>query len=56
MGLAFSDDTREQVIMLLTQINDAIDQLIDWNIDVKSEDDYYLFSYPEHVINISIEK
>ena len=27
--------------MLLTQINDAIDQLIDWNIDVKSEDDYY---------------
>ncbi len=27
--------------MLLTQINEAINQLIDWNSDIESEDDYY---------------
>lgn len=27
--------------MLFTQINDAIDKLIDWNIDIECEDDYY---------------
>ncbi len=27
--------------MLFTQINEAIDKLIDWNSDIESEDDYY---------------
>lgn len=41
MEFSFSDDTRSQASMLLTQINEAIIQLIDWNSDIKSEDDYY---------------
>lgn len=41
MELSFSEDIRSQVHMLFTQINDAINQLVDWNCDIESEDDYY---------------
>ncbi|MBO4722290.1 MAG: DUF86 domain-containing protein [Muribaculaceae bacterium] len=41
MELSFSNDIREQVLMLFTQINDAIDQLVEWNDGINSEDDYY---------------
>ena len=44
MELSFSDDIRQQALMMFTQINDAIGQLLDWNDDINCEDDYYASS------------
>ncbi len=44
MELSFSNNTQQQALMMLTQINDAIDQLREWNNDIDCEDDYYTSS------------
>ena len=39
-----SSNNRQRILSIFTQIDDAITQVKEWNVDVKTTDDYYLSS------------